>query len=108
MILLIPCNLRTGKAHYLVICTCPDTGTLGRIENQPMHAHSNNPIFAEGPIAQTGAPYARVPGIRVYGMLCLVSGGKKRRRKSRVLFSDTSAAPAPAFPPVPEQLWDSV
>merc|ERR1719278_1309018 len=78
-------NIRTGKAHYLVICTCPDTGTL------------------EGPIAQTGAPYARVPGIRVYGMLCLVSGGKKRRRKSRVLFSDTSEAPA--FPPVPEQLW---
>ena len=94
-----------------MICTCPDTGTLGRIEKLT-DANCTNSIFAEGPIAQTGAPYARVPGIRVYGMLCLVSGGKKRRRKSRVLFSDTSAAPAPApapaFPAVPEQLWDIV
>ena len=23
-------NIRTGKAHYLVICTCPETGTLGQ------------------------------------------------------------------------------
>ena len=23
-------NIRTGKAHYLVICTCPDSGTLGQ------------------------------------------------------------------------------
>ena len=24
-------NIRTGKAHYLVICTCPDSGFLGKI-----------------------------------------------------------------------------
>ena len=35
-------NIRTGKAHYLVICTCPAEGSL------------------EGPLAQTGAPYAKV------------------------------------------------
>ena len=23
-------NIRTGKAHYLVICTCPDSGFLGK------------------------------------------------------------------------------
>ena len=23
-------NIRTGKAHYLVICTCPASGILGR------------------------------------------------------------------------------
>ena len=23
-------NIRTGKAHYLVICTCPESGTLGQ------------------------------------------------------------------------------
>lgn len=74
-------NIRTGKAHYLVICTCPDSGTL------------------DGPIAQTGAPYAKVPGIRVYGMLCLVNG-KKRRRKARVMFETN-----PAFPPVPDHFW---
>ena len=22
-------NIRTGKAHYLVICTCPESGVLG-------------------------------------------------------------------------------
>merc|ERR1719208_567545 len=69
-------NIRTGKAHYLVICTCPEKGLL------------------EGPIAQTGAPYAKVPGIRVYGMLCLVNG-KKRRRKTRLLFGNESDSPTP-------------
>merc|ERR1719205_409291 len=72
-------NIRTGKAHYLVICTCPETGTL------------------DGPIAQTGAPYAKVPGIRVFGMLCPVNG-KKRRRKARVMWgSEREAETNPVF-----------
>lgn len=76
-------NIRTGKAHYLVICTCPDTG------------------FLEGPLAQTGAPYAKVPGIRVFGMLCLSRGRHRpKRRKGRLLAGRT-----PAFPSVPGHLW---
>ena len=58
--------------------------------------------ISEGPIAQTGAPYAKVPGIRVYGMLCRVNG-KKRRRKARVLFQDQEEA---RFPSVPDYMWD--
>jgi len=78
-------NIRTGKAHYLVICTCPDTG------------------FLEGPLAQTGAPYAKVPGIRVYGMLCLSRGrGRPKRRKARVLGEEERL---PAFPVVPGHMW---
>jgi len=77
-------NIRTGKAHYLVICTCPAKGIL------------------EGPIAQTGAPYAKVPGIRVYGMLCRVNG-KKRRRKARVLIDDQDT-----FPRVPDYMLEMV
>eukprot|EP00090_Calanus_glacialis_P013051 TRINITY_DN21663_c0_g1_i1.p1 TRINITY_DN21663_c0_g1~~TRINITY_DN21663_c0_g1_i1.p1 ORF type:complete len:213 (-),score=61.87 TRINITY_DN21663_c0_g1_i1:257-895(-) len=80
-------NIRTGKAHYLVICTCPPSGVL------------------EGPLAQTGAPYAKVPGIRVYGMLCL-TGGKKRRRKARVMGWGTQSNPA--FPLVPQHFWEAV
>ena len=62
--------------------------------------------FSDGPIAQTGAPYAKVPGIRVYGMLCLVNG-KKRRRKARVMWGGerVEAETNPAFPPVPEHFW---
>jgi len=56
-------NIRTGKAHYLVICQCPKEYTL------------------EGPLVQTGAPYARVPGIRVYGMLCLKKSSRRGRTK---------------------------
>ena len=61
--------------------------------------------FSDGPIAQTGAPYAKVPGIRVYGMLCLVNG-KKRRRKARVMWgSEREAETNPVFPPVPDHFW---
>jgi len=81
-------NIRTGKAHYLVICTCPESGVL------------------EGPLAQTGAPYAKVPGIRVYGMLCL-TGGKKRRRKARLLGGKTENT-LPAFPSVPKHFLENV
>jgi len=43
---------RTGKAHYVVACKCPDSAVL------------------EGPYTHNHPPYARIPGIRVYGMLC--------------------------------------
>jgi len=80
-------NIRTGKAHYLVICTCPQSGVL------------------EGPLAQTGAPYAKVPGIRVYGMLCITAPGKKRRRKARVMGWGEEVT-NPAFPPIPQHFLD--
>ncbi|XP_047505795.1 zonadhesin [Pieris napi] len=46
-------NIRTGKSHYLVICRCPDTHIL------------------EGPMSHDQPTYASVPGIRVYGMMCV-------------------------------------
>jgi len=85
-------NIRTGKAHYLVICTCPDTG------------------FLEGPLAQTGAPYAKVPGIRVYGMLCLARGRTRpRKRKAKLLWGgarEQEEEHVPNFPEIPEHMWD--
>ncbi|KAF5281331.1 hypothetical protein FQR65_LT02962 [Abscondita terminalis] len=54
-------NVRTGKSHYLVICRCPDTSTL------------------QGPMSHDQPTYASVPGIRVYGMMC-VQGVKRRSR----------------------------
>ena len=85
-------NIRTGKAHYLIICTCPPSGVL------------------EGPLAQTGAPYAKVPGIRVYGMLCLARGTRRqknrpKRRKARLL-QEQEVEVLPHFPEVPQHLWD--
>ncbi|GFQ80440.1 uncharacterized protein TNCT_354881 [Trichonephila clavata] len=55
-------NVRTGKAHYLVVCKCPTHGVM------------------EGPVLHTQPPYARIPGISVYGMLC-VQGRKSRLHK---------------------------
>jgi len=83
-------NIRTGKAHYLVICQCPKESSL------------------EGPLAQTGAPYARVPGIRVYGMLCLKKTFRRRGKKypgffdKNPGFSKTSlpVSTVPKFPAV--------
>ncbi|KAA0202671.1 hypothetical protein HAZT_HAZT011017 [Hyalella azteca] len=46
-------NSRTGKAHYLVICKCPDGSQL------------------DGPLNHDQPAYAQVPGIRVYGMMCV-------------------------------------
>lgn len=43
---------RTGKAHFVVVCKCPDSASF------------------EGPFTHKHPPYARFPGIRVYGMLC--------------------------------------
>lgn len=49
-------NIRTGKSHYLVICRCPDNFHL------------------EGPMAHDQPTYASVPGIRVFGMMCVKPG----------------------------------
>ncbi|KAG6441612.1 hypothetical protein O3G_MSEX001904 [Manduca sexta] len=45
-------NIRTGKSHYLVICRCPENHILG-------------------PMSHDQPTYASVPGIRVYGMMCV-------------------------------------
>ncbi|XP_041980467.1 uncharacterized protein LOC121734116 [Aricia agestis] len=50
-------NIRTGKSHYLVICRCPESHIL------------------EGPMSHDTPTYASVPGIRVYGMVCVRSTG---------------------------------
>ncbi|XP_012054200.1 PREDICTED: mucin-5AC [Atta cephalotes] len=76
-------NVRTGKSHYLVICRCPDTNIL------------------EGPMSHDQPTYASVPGIRVYGMMC-VQGNRRGRplRYSRSVFGH--AEDEPRFP------WDKV
>ncbi|XP_055326663.1 uncharacterized protein LOC129580352 [Sitodiplosis mosellana] len=51
-------NIRTGKSHYLVICKCPDAYNL------------------EGPMAHDQPTYASVPGIRVFGMMCVKPTGE--------------------------------
>nr|XP_015914566.2 uncharacterized protein LOC107444845 [Parasteatoda tepidariorum] len=66
-------NIRTGKAQYLVVCKCPTFGIM------------------EGPVLHTQPPYARIPGISVYGMLC-IQGRKSRLQKGN-------------YPPIP---WDKV
>lgn len=45
-------STRTGRAHYLLICRCPTGSRL------------------LGPVRHSTPPYANIPGIRVYGMLC--------------------------------------
>ncbi|XP_050045283.1 uncharacterized protein dsx-c73A [Dermacentor andersoni] len=45
-------STRTGRAHYLLVCRCPTGSRL------------------LGPVRHTTPPYANIPGIRVYGMLC--------------------------------------
>ncbi|KAF6211099.1 hypothetical protein GE061_014213 [Apolygus lucorum] len=53
-------NIRTGKSHYLVICRCPpETSNL------------------EGPMSHDQPTYASVPGIRVYGMMCVSKSYEK-------------------------------
>lgn len=54
-------NTRTGKSHYLVICRCPDNFRL------------------DGPMAHDQPTYASVPGIRVFGMMCVKPGTQVRR-----------------------------
>ncbi|XP_066158699.1 probable maltase-glucoamylase 2 [Euwallacea fornicatus] len=67
-------NIRTGKSHYLVICRCPDSSTL------------------EGPMSHDQPTYASVPGIRVYGMMCV--DNKRRGRPLRT----TRSLEMPPFP----------
>jgi len=55
---------RNGKAHYVSVCKCPDTATL------------------EGPYTHSHPPYARIPGIRVYGMLC-AQGARKGKQNDK-------------------------
>ncbi|ODN05817.1 hypothetical protein Ocin01_00850 [Orchesella cincta] len=78
-------NSRTGKAHYLVICRCPSSGYL------------------EGPIAHSQPAYARVPGIRVYGMTCVRPNNRRGRDfawdlSSKNAKDDPSRGVNPAFP----------
>ncbi|XP_072762120.1 uncharacterized protein Dsx-c73a [Anoplolepis gracilipes] len=74
-------NVRTGKSHYLVICRCPDTNIL------------------EGPMSHDQPTYASVPGIRVYGMMC-VQGNRRGRplRHSRSISSFVEDKEKPRFP----------
>lgn len=65
-------NVRTGKSHYLVICRCPDGSAL------------------DGPMSHDQPTYASVPGIRVYGMMCVQTRnagdhGSDTRRRGRPL-----------------------
>ncbi|KAG5899456.1 hypothetical protein JTB14_015309 [Gonioctena quinquepunctata] len=60
-------NVRSGKSHYLVICRCPDTSIL------------------EGPMSHDQPTYASVPGIRVFGMMCV--DGRRGKRESKILRS---------------------
>ncbi|XP_063981900.1 uncharacterized protein Dsx-c73a [Diachasmimorpha longicaudata] len=89
-------NVRTGKSHYLVICRCPD----------------NN--FLEGPMSHDQPTYASVPGIRVYGMMCVqaIRRGRPLRYGRNLLGFEPQEESQPAFPwhRVPELLktatWD--
>jgi len=65
-------NVRTGKSQYLVICRC-DNGEL------------------DGPMSHDQPAYARVPGIRVYGMMCNTA----IRNRRDLLSTDVST---PQFP----------
>ncbi|KAK7085832.1 hypothetical protein SK128_006535 [Halocaridina rubra] len=56
-------NTRTGKAHYLVICKCPENAQL------------------DGPLNHDQPTYAQVPGIRVYGMMCVRGASYVRGRR---------------------------
>ncbi|XP_054715090.1 uncharacterized protein LOC129224630 [Uloborus diversus] len=66
-------NTRTGNAQYLVLCKCPSNAVM------------------EGPVLHTKPPYVRIPGISVYGMLC-VQGRNSRLHKQ-------------SYPPTP---WDKI
>jgi hypothetical protein len=89
-------NVRTGKSHYLVICRCPDTNIL------------------EGPMSHDQPTYASVPGIRVYGMMCVQGNRRARplRHARNLLEFNEENQDRPSFPwnRVPELMqsayWD--
>ncbi|XP_075747727.1 uncharacterized protein LOC142812062 isoform X2 [Rhipicephalus microplus] len=58
-------STRTGRAHYLLVCRCPTGSRL------------------LGPVRHTTPPYANIPGIRVYGMLCAQGPASLPPRDSR-------------------------
>lgn len=78
---------RTGKAHYVVVCRCPENSLL------------------EGPYTHNHPPYARIPGetlfassvlspllltgIRVYGMLCAQNNRTSRNRQQSMTADDS-------------------
>lgn len=75
-------NIRTGKSHYLVICKCPDAYNLGKyhievehksLEILKLRRRKNYIVYfiTEGPMAHDQPTYASVPGIRVFGMMCV-------------------------------------
>lgn len=66
-----------------------------------IYIHNN---ISEGPLAQTGAPYARVPGIRVYGMICLK---KPFRRRGRVISGFDEKPRMKSQVPLPEN-WEDI
>ncbi|CAG2113570.1 unnamed protein product [Medioppia subpectinata] len=72
---------RSGKAHYVMVCRCPDSAQF------------------EGPYTHNHPPYARVAGIRVYGMLCN-QAVKKARLFSSTKIVTKEDTDLPAFP------WD--
>ncbi|CAH1153641.1 unnamed protein product [Phaedon cochleariae] len=67
-------NIRSGKSHYLIICRCPDSSIL------------------EGPMSHDQPTYASVPGIRVFGMMCVDS--RRGKRQSRI----SKSLEMPPFP----------
>ena len=94
LLLLIPCNLRTGKAHYLVICTCPDTGTLGRIENQPMLILTI--LYLQRVPSPRRAPRTHVCRVSACTGCCASCPAARSGGGSHV-----SSSPTPARPPPP-------
>jgi len=68
-------NIRTGKSQYLVICRC-EQGQL------------------DGPMSHDQPAYARVPGIRVYGMMCNAAGRNRRESPQSLSGGDVR----PEFP----------
>ncbi|XP_052126941.1 uncharacterized protein DDB_G0290587 [Frankliniella occidentalis] len=88
-------NVRTGKSHYLVICRCAPARTN----------------MLEGPIIHDQPTYASVPGIRVYGMVCVKRPSSTSNRKGRPLrYARSSRHPrsAKAYNDLPPFPWDRV
>ncbi|RZC37186.1 uncharacterized protein BDFB_012384, partial [Asbolus verrucosus] len=83
-------NIRTGKSHYLVICRCPDVNSYFT----QLHSVLYHFTVAEGPMSHDQPTYASVPGIRVYGMMCV--DAKRRGRPLRT----SRSLENPSFP------WD--
>ena len=70
-------NTRTGKSHYLVICKCPNNFRLGEKNvGCGNSSYFNLDNFSEGPLPHDQPTYAGLPGINVYGMLCVPQSSK--------------------------------